>query len=1017
MIIYYNFQHLLLMSKFIFRSPLLKLQDVQQTDESLISEYKKDKIKFAIYAASKDLYKELEDFEKGEKKNEKVLLSLYKYYSRMCTRSTPFGYFSGINVGEFGEKSEIIFGDKLNPKLRLDMDYLCNLYYELTKDTSLYPKLTFYANDTLYKVHTQWRYVEHQIRNLTRIHNLVSVDDNEVLSYIILEAKKGICFAQLSRAIIEFGFSEEEAEEYLFELINCQVLVSSIYPTVTGREYQHILFSELEKTHDPRFLDIDKKISSILSSDNDIITITNSLLNILKVFNTEINVNHLIQIDLLKEVKKCTLDATIKTEIDEATNVLASLLPQNLGNEIFDKFTTAFYEQYENSFVSLSLIMDSDIGLGYKKAISNFWKSKFGFKSECDNIVNDLKLKLYLESIKQNKTTVELKDSHLNLIKKITNKRILPNSYGFIGKLLNDDKGQPRVLYKNVGGPSAINLIGRFGHLDEEINLMCKNLAEAEQETLPDVILAEIAHLSQGRLGNVLTRPHYRKFEIKYLCNSTLPEEQQITTDDLYIGIRDSRLILFSKRLNKEIVPRLSNAHNYSNDSLPIYHFLCDLQSQGLTPNVYWTWGTLESQEFLPRVTYKRIILSPARWNIDTTDLKKVGISTSEDALRDYFNNKNIPNEFVIDQGDNELYIDIRTSLGRKTFLNFCKKYKKLNIEEFLFKPANTWDGFVGEIIVPFKNENPQNHSILTSVKFVDSAFRTFTPFSKWVYFKFYMGLKISNNFLIDIITPLSIKLKQENIIIKWFFIRYSDSKNHLRVRFELESLKEREGLYSIISEAISKFVEEGLIKDIQIGTYQREIERYGFETIEETEEWFCHNSNMVIKLLPLIMNSAERDRVAYAMLYIDQLFNHFKLPVLEKKNLCEKNSGVYKTKLAEGSHKGKKVRLDNEYRKCRGFIEDVMIFNSNNLDSDLLKDIRLILATSLEMEANIIKTIIRKCEIAEMDTLNIISSFVHMFINRMFESEQRKIETATYYFLAKFYNSLVARDKFMAVE
>ena len=61
----------------------------------------------AIYVASPNLYEEVIKLKNGElkteKDKEKILKSLFRYYYRMCTRSTPFGLFSTCGVLKWGE--------------------------------------------------------------------------------------------------------------------------------------------------------------------------------------------------------------------------------------------------------------------------------------------------------------------------------------------------------------------------------------------------------------------------------------------------------------------------------------------------------------------------------------------------------------------------------------------------------------------------------------------------------------------------------------------------------------------------------------------------------------------------------------------------------------------------------------------------------------------------------------------------------------------------------------------------
>ena len=67
------------------------------------------------------------------------------------------------------------------------------------------------------------------------------------------------------------------------------------------------------------------------------------------------------------------------------------------------------------------------------------------------------------------------------------------------------------------------------------------------------------------------------------------------------------------------MIPRLSVAHNYHRGHL-LYRFLGDAQFDEQALNVRWHWGVLEKQRFLPRVSYRNVILSRATWTLVTAD-------------------------------------------------------------------------------------------------------------------------------------------------------------------------------------------------------------------------------------------------------------------------------------------------------------------------------------------------------------------------------------------------------------
>src|SRR5690606_14240889 len=214
----------------------------------------------------------------------------------------------------------------------------------------------------------------------------------------------------------------------------------------------------------------------------------------------------------------------------------------------------------------------------------------------------------------------------------------------------------------------------------------------------------------QARIGNIILRPIIRKYEIPYVGLSGIDENHQIKTDDLYVSIKNGEIILRSKKLNKRIHPKLTTAHNFSHNSLPIYKFLCDLQGQNKAYIGVWDWGSLRSLKHLPRVMYKNLILHKATWKIMEKDLEKLPKDKKDwlEFFSSFQNTNKIPKRVVIKQGDNDLLIDFEERIGLDLFVEYVKKYKQIQIEEFLFTNNNCVvrdkndAPFTNEIIIPF---------------------------------------------------------------------------------------------------------------------------------------------------------------------------------------------------------------------------------------------------------------------------------------------------------------------------
>src|SRR6516225_6881662 len=85
-------------------------------------------VREALFVASPSLDESLPLWmlEPENERGQKVERTLVRYFTRMCSRPTPFGLFAGCSVGTIGERTQLSLQQRAASQrhTRLDMDYL-----------------------------------------------------------------------------------------------------------------------------------------------------------------------------------------------------------------------------------------------------------------------------------------------------------------------------------------------------------------------------------------------------------------------------------------------------------------------------------------------------------------------------------------------------------------------------------------------------------------------------------------------------------------------------------------------------------------------------------------------------------------------------------------------------------------------------------------------------------------------------------------------------------------------------
>ena len=1052
---------------YLLRAPLLPLKILQQFNklphgqlsERLKVVFSNARLQEAIYIASPELYEQFSKWQQGylhEKEIDKLVLSLFKYLLRMCVRCTPYGLFAGCSMGAVDEVSQIkIASEAMHKKhTRLDMNYVAELAAMITKLPTVQQQLLYYPNNSLYKIANNYRYAEYIIENKLRSYYLTEVTGSAYLEKIIQASVNGVTFSVLTESIIDNNVSQEDANEYINELIQSQILVSELEPAVTGEEFFNTLVKKIS------LLKNTENIAAILNRIHCIFQEQPAGINqylhvhaLVKELLPDTNIKDLVQADLFLHTSHNTISSTVIKDIQQQIESLWSLgITDNNSN--LKNFIHAFRERYEEQEIPFVLALDAEAGIGY----AGYKSGNTDYSGLIKDIVIDdnndtratywgkmekLQMQKLCSCLSDNKLEIELTDKDISELKNV-HTDAFPDSFYIMGSILGNnaaaiDAGNFQFELKACAGPSGASLLGRFCHGDATLSSKIKKHLEEEAQCNPDAIYAEIIHLPEARTGNVLLRPTLRNYELLYLGNGSTSKDHQIEITDLMLSLdSNNNIILRSKKLNKQIVPRLSTAHNFSFGCLPVYKFLCDLQLQRA---VTWQWNLPGYEKFFPRVRYKKIILSKCTWVLYKKDYPALEQKNSNGLIIFYKQlfsrikeQLHLPDLVVLSEGDNELPINLNNESCIYILANTLIKKERIVLQEFLFTDNCFVEGEHGkhtnEIIIPFK-KTPVIKSLNSNYEMSANGekqttgkkrellkfnhivpARTFITGSEWLYVKIYCGTNSAEKILKEVINSLVKELIAENKITQWFFIRYADPENHIRIRFHHP---EDTGFWKVVLERLyastKNYLDNSLVYTIQTDTYNREIERYGINTIELSEHIFYLDSEAVINCIDLLGDEeAEKYRWLLSARGVDMLLDDFNYSLESKGALLKKLQQGYSAEF--GNNKSLSGLLNDKYRVNTQLLRS-FLNTENDEENEIKEATKIFMLRSIQIRQAAKK--IKNLQLTDSTTFSfddLLPGYIHMFLNRMFLSEQRKYELVIYHFLSKYYDSQIAIKK-----
>jgi len=900
---------------FVLRTPLLPLetfacwQSASDPRAFLAEIVTRPEVREALFVATPSLSEGIEKWRTvpDSPSGQQVELSLARYVARMAGRSTPFGLFSAVSAGQLATDTSLELAPiaDYRRRTRVDNDYLFALIDEICKQPAARSRLHYCPNSSLYTAAGRLRYAEARLLGKERSYHLVSIDPTPYLAATLERARSGARLADLAAGLVadDPDVTLEEAIAYVDELVAAQVLVPELGITVTGGEPIDGMIAQLTAAK------LDEPARVLRAARDEIARIDergvgndtaayHAIAEQLHQLPAPVELARLFQVDTLKPAT-AVVGTKLVAEVARAIEWLRKIQKPPRQTTL-DQFRAAFSERYESRAVPLVEVLDEESGIGFE-AVS-------GPGSEGSPLLAGLRFpgapgteqtawgaferhmqRRLLAALDTGANEIVLGDGDLMALQ-TPEPPALPDAYHVEIRLQRGAGSAPTILIESASGPSGARMLGRFCHTSSEIDQIVREHLRAEEAQRPNAVFAEVVHLNEGRIGNIVCRPVLRDHEIPFLGLSGAAAAHQIPVDDLLVSVRGNRIVLISRKLGREVIPRLTTAHNFRLRSLGIYRFLCALQDSS---SISWSWSSLGGCPYLPRVRIGNVVVARATWNLGASDLEPLTKTVREmnnkrahtipladrrariaDAVTELRTRFRLPRFLVIADYDNELPIDLDNPLLAQVFADELSGRPQATLyEQFPTPDASPVRGpegtFANELVLLFVCP-PRAQPAATPDQPTARGPRTppparvqrsYPPGSSWLYAKLYSGTSTTDRLLREAIGPVARGAIEQGDATHWFFIRHGDPHNHVRVRFAGDPARLTSRVLPALADAIEPFRLDGAVWKIQLDSYDREIERYGGDRgIELVEKLFWIDSEAVLGIVELLDGDAGAD-------------------------------------------------------------------------------------------------------------------------------------------------------------
>ncbi|KRB72576.1 lantibiotic dehydratase [Kitasatospora sp. Root187] len=675
----------------------------------LESVWQRAEVRDALSVASPGLCRRLAEILADERTEprqlQRAVLSLASYALRWQGRATPFGLFAGIAPVRIGTTSRVEWGGKHEVRLRADADWTAEVITRLERDPQVQGGLKVVINNTGHLRGDRWvvpgRPADGTSVQMSPVE--VAVRHSGPVAAALEAATTPIRFDDLRDHLAAKypAAIREQLSTLLAGLLEQGVLVSSLWAPMTEPDALAHLCTELTGLPGVRALldelgEIRDQLAQRATTAG--VPVPAALLERMRAVSGAAPVPVVVDTVLDCDVQ---IPEHVVTEAEDAVAVLYRLSAHPYGYPQWRDYHRKFRARYGVGALVPVIELVADSGLGLP---ADYLGSATGRAARPLTGRDEKLLALVQRAMLDGSGEIVLTPAVIEDLTGGTpegSDALIPSpraevSFEIHAQSTADlDRGAFRLVVTGAPRPGS-SMAGRFAHLLTPEDRAALDASYGPGD--PQAVAAQLSFAPRRRRNDNVTRTAAVTEHVIPLAEHREAQESVIELADLAVTADARQFYLVQLSTGRRVEPRVAHALEAGVHTPALARFLAEITTARCPVYQALDFGAAAHMPYLPRVRYRRTVLSPARWLLTAHDLQG---DSWEQAFDTWRHAMRVPDHVTVMRHDQRLPLDLTHPVHRQLLRTTLSGTRHLELREAPSPTDLAWIGRSHELLLP----------------------------------------------------------------------------------------------------------------------------------------------------------------------------------------------------------------------------------------------------------------------------------------------------------------------------